>query len=245
MTVVRVHSKIRPVAASAPGPEIIAVHIPKTAGAAFNLVLESVYGKQQVENDKPRTFREPQDIDFDTWNRETGAALAGRQSWPKVITGHFWLGKYEAYRRSAYTIVWLREPAARLISLYFYLRTIPALINPSSLSPKMIPVKDIMDFEWPSNPMSRRFLRGYDLDDFDFVGIQEHFAEDVAELGRTLGWPSVDVPMHNRTATPEYRDFRPSAELLQKIRSVNEEDIELYERALERRRARVGVRASL
>ena len=230
-------------AASASGPELISVHIPKTAGAAFNAVLEAVYGNENVEYDKQHS--RPDTTDFDAWHRETGAALDGRTSWPKVVTGHFWLGKYEAYRSSAHTIVWLREPASRLISMYFYLRSRTSVLGTSAFARGEIPVERMIEIDWPSNPMSRRFLRGYDLDDFDFVGIQEHFTKDVAELGRTLGWPAVDVPMHNRTATPVYRDFRPSAELLRKIRSVNEEDVELYERALERRRTRVGVRASL
>jgi hypothetical protein len=76
------------------------------------------------------------------------------------------------------------------------------------------------------------------LDDFDFVGIQEHFAEDVADLGRILGWPPVEIPVHNPTTTREYLEFRPTAELLRKIREVNQADVELYEQALERRRVR-------
>ena len=75
------------------------------------------------------------------------------------------------------------------------------------------------------------------LDDIDFVGIQEHFAEDVADLGRMLGWPAVEIPVRARTTTPEYLAFHPGEELLERIRAANEADVEFYEQALERRRA--------
>ena len=216
---------------------------------AFHLVLESVYGRENVEHDRSgeapaaRLLRH----DFDAWNREMDAELARRTSLPKVITGHFPLRKYERFRRSAFTAVWLREPAARLLSTYFYVRSRSAKPGPTASSwARAFPPERIMDVEWPSNPVTAWFLRGYDLDDFDFVGIQEHFVEDVAELRRTLGWPEVEIPVHNRTTTPEYLEFRPSEELLGKIRSANQADVELYERALELRRARVstGVRQS-
>ena len=100
-----------------------------------------------------------------------------------------------------------------------------------------------MDIEWPSNPVTDWFLRGYDLEAFDFVGIQEHFAEDVADLGRILDWPPVEIPVQNRTTTPEYLQFRRTEELLQKIRDANQVDVELYEQALERRRARLAAQA--
>ena len=222
------------------GPEIIAVHIPKAAGESFRAVLESVYGEDDVEldlNDQVPDDAGSLHRDFDAWNRETRAAVERRTSWRKVVTGHFPLWKYERFRGSAFTIVWLREPVARLISMYFYLRQKPRR-DGGALARGATPVERLMEVEWPSNPYTERFLRGYDLEDVDFVGIQEHFAEDVADLGGMLGWPPVDIPVSNRTTTPEYLSFRPSEELVRRIRAVNQADIELYERALELRRAR-------
>jgi len=228
-------------------PEIIGVHIPRTAGTAFQLVLESVYGRENVENDRSGETPSTRSLrhDFDAWNREMDATLARRTSLPKVVTGHFPLRKYERFRRSAFTIVWLREPAARLLSTYFYLRSRSVAPGPSaSRWARAVPPERIMEVEWPSNPVTDWFLRGYDLDDFDFVGIQEHFAEDVTDLAGMLGWSEVEIPVRNRTTTPEYREFRPTDALLRKICAANQADVELYERALELRRSTIAGRGS-
>ncbi len=231
-------------AAVSRGPEIIAVHVPKTAGSAFRVVLESVYEKENVEHDRSRTTAtRPLRRDSPVGERSMEAEVELRTSWPKVITGHFPLWKYERFRRSAFTIVWLREPAARLLSQYFNARARLSALRPGAPGAawaRTFPPEQIMEIEWPSNLVTDWFLRGYDLDDLDFVGIWEHFAEDVADLGRMLGWPEIEIPVRARTATPEYLDFRPSPPLLRKIRAANHADVELYERALERRRVRRG-----
>ena len=96
------------------GPEIIHAHIPKAAGTTFDAVLESVYGEEHVERDQsadtPRSLRG----DRDAWRARMQAEVEPRTSWPRVITGHFSLRRYERFRRSAFTIVWLREPAGTL-----------------------------------------------------------------------------------------------------------------------------------
>lgn len=221
------------------GPEILHVHIPKAAGTAFDAVLAQVYGEEQVERDlsadTPRSLRG----DPDAWRARMQAEVAPRTSWPRVITGHFALRRYERFRSSAFTIVWLREPAARLLSQYFYWRSQWSTYGLGAAWARAFPPEQIMEVKWPSNRVTDRFLRGYGLDAFDFVGIQEHFAEDVADLGRILGWPPVEIPSHNRNAASEYLEFRPSEELLREIREANQADVELYERALERRRARM------
>jgi hypothetical protein len=220
------------------GPEIIHVHIPKAAGTTFDAVLESVYGKEHVERDQsadtPRSLRG----DPAAWRAQMRAEVEHRTSWPRVITGHFSLRRYERFRRSAFTIIWLREPAARLLSQYFYWHEQWSAHGTGADWALAFPPERIMEVKWPSNRVTSWLLRGYGLDDLDFVGIQEHFEEDVADLGRILGWPPVEIPVRNRNEMREYLDFRPSAELLRKIREANQADVAFYEQALERRRAR-------
>jgi hypothetical protein len=125
-----------------------------------------------------------------------------------------------------------------LISQYFHARSRSSPDRSEAHWARAFPPERAMEVRWPSNHVTNWFLRGYGLDDVDFVGIQEHFAEDVADLGRMLGWPEVEIPVRARTTTPEYLAFHPSEELLERIRAVNQADVELYERALELRRAR-------
>jgi len=217
---------------------------------AFREALIAVYGEENVDVDSGDRIGErssPFNRDFDAWGREARAALERRTSWPQVVTGHFWFGKYEAYRSSAYTILWLREPAARLISAYFYLRSEHRTRGPgaNAVSRGEVSIEEFMEMDWHSNPITRRLLRGYDAHDFDFIGIQEHFAEDLGELGGLLGWPKVETSSSNSTSTAEYLKFRPSEALVRKIRALNDADVELYERALELRRARRAARAEV
>src|SRR5919197_3745825 len=169
------------VAMDSAGPEILAVHIPKTAGSAFDAVLKSVYGEEQVERDDGPT-RTDRSLypDPDALRAHVRAAVEERTSWPRVITGHFPLSKYERFRRSAFTIVWLREPAARLLSQYFSARARGSAQGRAAGAAwvRAFPPEQIMDVQWPSNDVTEWFLRGYDIDDIDFVGIQEHFDED-------------------------------------------------------------------
>jgi hypothetical protein len=229
-------ARLIPMPAVSQGPEVIAVHIPKTAGTAFRRVLESVYGKENVEHDQSPWGAGRRG--FAAWKRAIEAEVERRTSWPRVITGHFPLWKYERFLLSAFTIVWVREPAARVLSHYFSARARARrwtrALPPEQILGGGVPPERFMrvelSFDW--------WLRGYNVDDFDFVGIQEHFDEDVADLGRILGWPPVEIPVHNRTTTREYVEFRPSEELIRRIRAANEADVELYEQALELRRLR-------
>lgn len=234
-------------------PQIIAPHVPRTGGTSFRSVLEAVYGSDNVEGDYERHVTSSLslfNLDFEAWSRKTRAALERRTSWPKAVTGHFWLGKYETFRRSAFTVVWLREPAARLISLYFFLRdhrfrTLGGERPRSSFFEQAVSLEDFIEGYCASrrtNPVTRTILDGYSLKDLDFVGIQEHFEEDVTELAQTLGWPSVDVPHDNRTTSSDYRALRPDAVLLRKIRESDEADVALYQHALELRRRRLAAR---
>jgi hypothetical protein len=237
------------------GPELIAPHIPKAGGTSFRAVLGCVYGDENVENDygdEIGSRRSLFNLDFEEWSRQTRGEFETRTSWPKAVMGHFWLGKYEAFRPTAFTVVWIREPAERLISMYFFAREHRFARSVaggggrrSFFERGVIPLEEMIDRISPEfmNPVTRRFLEGYSIDDLDFVGIVEHYAEDVAELGRTLGWPPVELPHEHRTTGAEYREFRPSAALLRKIRALNEADVEFYHRALELRRRRIAAQA--
>jgi hypothetical protein len=74
------------------------------------------------------------------------------------------------------------------------------------------------------------------LSAFFFVGITEHFADDVASLANAMGWPKPRIPRRtpeNTSTEPAYRRFKQAllkdAALVDKLRELNRADIELYE----------------
>jgi len=209
-------------------PELIFVHIPKTAGSSFEAILKAVYGSEQVKR----------------WRRDNAGSFDDLRKWPRVISGHFPLGKYAPAFPDAATITWLREPAARLFSMYFYFRNPPTPRAPITALRKAVEHDGISLEEFvelcPKNPFTDRFLRGYSLADLDFVGITEHFADDLRDLAQKLSWPDVHVARERVTVTGEYKHFHPSSRLLRRIRELHHDDIELYEEALELRRSRLA-----
>ena len=82
-----------------------------------------------------------------------------------------------------------------------------------------------------------RFLQGVPLEQFQFVGIQDHYSEDVKHLSKILDWPAYEEFVHNRTGK-SYDEV--TDQQREEIRALNDEDVRLYERALELREKRVA-----
>ena len=80
----------------------------------------------------------------------------------------------------------------------------------------------------PSQNRMSKFLEGLDLERMAFVGLVESYDEDLAHLAARLGWEDYPVFHHNRTGKSSDAI---SAQELDLIRSLNQDDIRLYERA--------------
>ncbi|MGF1493849.1 MAG: sulfotransferase family 2 domain-containing protein [Microcoleaceae cyanobacterium] len=149
--------------------ELISVHIPKTAGTAFQKTLLHVYGSEQVLLDYPpdRVYR-------------PGEPIADSI---KVIHGHFALKKYRNHFPEAYRIVWLRHPVFRLISEYFYALTIHDTKNVAhaELFEKNLDIVGFAKLPSMQNHM-QRWLQEIELEDLYFVGLQEFYPQDIDDL---------------------------------------------------------------
>jgi hypothetical protein len=92
------------------------------------------------------------------------------------------------------------------------------------------------------NVMRNVFLREKDLDDFAFVGIQEHFADDLAWLQRHMRWPKKKMPQYNRASHKDYQQNKLDSETEKQLRALNQPDLELYDAALQLRARRARPR---
>lgn len=209
--------------------ELISVHIPKTAGTAFRHVLTDTYGLNGVLGDyPPDQIHQPEN----PISKEI-----------KVIHGHFEPSKYQDYFPKAKRIVWLRHPLFRLISEYFFAKTIN---DHNNVIHAQLLDRDLSILDFAKIPQMKNFLsqkiKGMQLAEFDFVGIQEFYLQDLEEIKNIMGWNKFQPIIKNSNRYPEYQkclqEILDDAQLVDRLAKLNREDLELYREALQLRAKR-------
>jgi len=226
---------------------IISVHVPKTAGTTFKKVLQKVYTEEEIFFDYPHR------------GLIRNRMLTQDRANIKVIHGHFPGNKYEGKYPAAKKIIWLRNPIERLISHYFFWKSWQTLTSSETecaasldfpyKKEKSSGKKDekltIIQFaEKPEmqNLLAINFIKNQKLTDFYFIGIQERFEEDIAQLRHLLNWPHIELESKNKNPYPEYnallQQLLSQKETIAKIAALNQQDLELYREALSLRERR-------
>lgn len=228
--------------------DLISVHVPKTAGTSFRMVLGRVYGPDQIAldyRDVPMDPNAPFNRDPEAWRQSTRALVEGLRPDCRVIHGHFSVTKYRGMFPGARRIAWVRHPVSWMISLYFYWKSVPRTENTfqQRLLDEGLSLAEFVECPEARNRMTRAFLGGVDLADFDFVGVQEYFGDDLRALCRRLGWPAPEAVFENANPAEGYRAevarIRGDRRFLRRLEALNPEDMRLYERALRLRRRRL------
>lgn len=223
--------------------EIISVHVHKTAGGTFGRALKQVYGEMQVFPD------------YHGEKLETILAVLSVKPQTKVIHGHFDARKYKGYFSSAKRIIWLRNPIIQFISGYFFWKSQPQKDVFFSKEHKYMVENNISLLEFAEmraknsiNPLADYYCRDVDLTDFYFVGVQEFFQDDLAELKQMLGWPDFKMEVFNQNKYPNYQELLQKAltdkSTLKKLTEITSKDLELYQTALDMRAKRKGLSSS-
>jgi len=200
-------------------PKFIFVHILKTGGTTFrHNILEKFYkerylydGTFKVRNKKVNKRLKDEKkpvIDFSLNNFPPNYKNA------LAIFGHFRIEKYEHLNLPFVTF--LRDPIERIISLYFYHKH---LYN-------NITVREIAKMY--ENHMT--YILGSDLKRLEFIGILEHYNESIEKFCRHFG---IAVPERISKKRVSRNKKKISKEDKRYIRSLNEEDYKLYNKALE------------
>lgn len=98
------------------------------------------------------------------------------------------------------------------------------------------------------NPLANFYCRDIDLTNFYFIGVQEFFQDDLAELKQMLGWPDFKMEVFNQNKYPNYRDNLQKAlgdeNTLKKLTEITSKDMEIYQAALDMRAKRKGLSSS-
>lgn len=223
--------------------KLISLHIPKSAGTSFRNTLKSIYGesavirldisRKKIEEERQLILR----INEKAYNK---SSLSRRVD---VLHGHFIIDdlqqQFELPANVPY-ITWLRHPVERVISNYYYLvERLESIIkeeqrNVDILNKMMRDLREYAKRPGNCNRMAS-FLGSKPLSSFEFIGIQEHYAEDLAAMSQHFGWPAPSVLHHNKTGSKH----AVSEKLRQKIAEWNAEDMALYEEALALRAERL------
>jgi hypothetical protein len=208
------------------------LHIPKTAGTSFGMLLHYRYGDGMHE--LGNALGRPDEL-------EHAPADAS------AVEGHVSLGALDRLAPGATLATLLRDPVERTLSEHRYLaagRGRGFLARGLPEPPPGIPLRDALEGGYMLDNLQTRMLCGIDsprdplppdaadraaanLARFGYLGVTERFDEFVALIGLGLGWPTI-VPFEARvnrpTDPPDPEDVRLAA-------AANELDAEVYRQA--------------
>ncbi len=169
---------------------LVSLHLPKTAGTGFGALLREAFADALLED-----YRAPP-MQIPRGRREWQALRAGlhlRRHWPAgvvAVHGHFlpWQYRVALAGQRAHHITWLREPVARLLSHYHYWRHDYAGDDPAQPLRNRMLAEDWSLQRFCLGPELRnlyhQYLWRFPPRRFGFIGLTEHYAEDLARFAR-------------------------------------------------------------
>ena len=214
---------------------IISVHFPKTAGSSFKASL--------IQHFDQKVLLDYDDFPINTppFQRNRNVLNSGLENavrdFEKVecIHGHFMPAKYLLLNtiKPLTFVTWMRHPVDRIVSHYYYWQR--------NYWPDAPPLhKRIVEEKWSlerfclSNEMQnlyQQFLWGFPLNNFDFIGITEHYKEDFRYFVKTF--LQKDVASYKENINENRKGNYPiSKSFRNKIESFHKVDMELYNSAL-------------
>jgi hypothetical protein len=211
---------------------IISVHIPKTAGTAFGMLLSRKFGSRLLKDyaDQP--------LSHGWLPRLAGSAVQlplapSRLRGFDAVHGHFLPLKYLAARGDVVT--WLREPAQRILSRYEHYRRDVAEGRALQRVPGLRPGLGLAEFiEIPRfQDTYAKYFQGFPLRRVACFGFSEDMEEGLARMRRSLG---LDLgPALTLNANPDMpgRHYDIPAALARRIARLNRRDYRLWHRARE------------
>ncbi|GAA0423712.1 hypothetical protein GCM10009133_35340 [Cocleimonas flava] len=218
---------------------LISVHLPKTAGSSFANSLSDCFGQKLLKDyaDLP--------LHHSNIRRNKHAAIESSRNYFKnfdeiqCIHGHFLPLKYRFHKSKINFkyVTWMREPAERLASQYYYMKR-----HYSDEKAKNQPLlKKLSDENWSlerfclgpelQNTYSK-FLWGFPLDLFDFIGIVEHYNSDLSYFANHILKEPLSTYKENVNKHIDQNKYNLSESLKSEILRHHSKDYSLYHRAL-------------
>jgi hypothetical protein len=231
----------------APARELlIFLHIPKTAGSTLLRILENQYGPQRVRKLYDSTFGD-----------EVATLSTEELNWTRVIAGHFYFGVHARLPGKSRYLTFLREPVARVLSHYEFVRRRPEhYLHEAALSLSLAEYVRFCGDAEPNNDQTR-LLAGAEMASSDgtcsppmlaaakrnldlhaAVGLTEAFDASLVLMRRTFGWKRPLYVRRNVGGRSGAGELSPEAREV--VEALNGLDAELYRYAYERFRRDVA-----
>jgi len=210
-------------------PLIVSVHIPKTAGTSFRVVLKKIFGRflhLDYGNYHPLTSPLIKTYHF---SKLVGSGEVDTiKSKVRCIHGHFGGRKYFGLFPEAHFVTWLRFPVDRLYSQYVFQKRSHDPYNHVSclLHRKNLSFLEYAQLEENRN-MQSKMLDGCDLEKFSFIGITEKLDEQVLDFLQIYGFENLKS-QERRNVNKGEKSL--SEEIVEEVSWLNKDDLELYRR---------------
>ncbi len=235
---------------------IFFLHIPKTGGVTLRTIISCAFGTDEI-------FQVP---DHESRNAILAGELAKKY---RFVHGHFDCLFVEPIIDQLDLVTFLREPVARVCSIYHFFRQQPRDIMVDDLTRQRIEyahrlsLSEFIEVEDPIvsglinsgqratlggslNSTVSTFARAQALlEKTVFFGLCERFEESVQLLSRTMGWPADAATPRLNVGSPRQARKELTPEIRDRIREKNQADLQLYELAsavFEERRRKMAER---
>ena len=199
------------------------VHIPKTAGTSFRKSAEVFFNEPHVAYDYSPSSSETsvlvQSCVYEKCNVLDFYQSAVNQSL-RFLSGHVNAGKYIHLFEARNTLTFLRDPVQRIVSEYYH------FVRHNNYK------GDLPSFYRKPQFINRqsKILHGVPVEALGFVGLTERYEQGLDILNQAYGTniQSVSMNMGRKDKTAEYEL---PEDQLNEIRSLNEDDLQLYDHA--------------
>jgi hypothetical protein len=202
---------------------VVSIHVPKCAGTSFRHVLDALCG--------PGVWYNYGEI-FSRDQARPGIVPAGA----RFIHGHFMADAFDDLFPGRRLVTWVRHPVERLVSNYYHFIRSPDMRDDCcrALHERRLGLRDLADLDWMRNETTR-YLANKPLEDFEFVGVTDCFSESTRHFCHVFGLGDVRrMPRENVNPDRITERYPLSREVYAHILRRNLDDLDLYNRALER-----------
>lgn len=221
------------------GNLIVSVHIPKTGGTNLTREIRAgKFGRFLIDRRKPAPFGSKTLARAGDAVSRLGLRLKRSELLRDydIVHGHFPVRKYAFLHPEARFITFLRDPVARTLSAYYYLKYVasrnPASVRHNPMIQQLVEGR-ISLLEFGTSPTMVRayqeYTRGLPLERFTLIGITERYTDSLHMLDALFG-VRLELRHERRNDHREHEDeYGP---LLPALRAAHRANIGIYERAL-------------
>jgi hypothetical protein len=218
-------------------PILVSVHLPKTAGSSFGYLLEQRFGSKLLPDYSDLPINTAVDVRHCRAKCDAAKNVDRDFGSIECIHGHFLPAKYLPLKTSgrAKFVTWLRDPFQRAVSHFNFWQRSYDSENAPALHRRVIEERWSLEQFCFSDEMRNfyaQFLWCFPEIFFDFIGITEHFADDLSFFcSQFLGILPEETPRLNAAPTTNTSQAGDMS-MRDRFRAFHAEDYRIYERAI-------------